>query len=176
MHRAAQVVIREIVGGSVGSPQLLKQLAEISMKGNEYNLSDEARWEATMSHFQREFSGFDGERGVFFVAEQGENVVGFARASVHPGRPRQWWLNGLEVLQEHRGAGVGTRLTRARIQALSERKVGSIWAHIRKSNIPSLVVAQRAGLRILTDEADTIAGRHDDSGRFWFLRMELPRA
>ncbi len=176
MHREAEVVIREIVGGSVGTAGFLKQLAEISMKGNEYSLSDEARWEATLSHFQQEFSGFDGERSLFFVAERGEKVIGFARASVHPGRPRQWWLNGLEVLQEHRGAGVGTRLTRARIEALSERKVGSIWAHIRKSNIPSLVVAQRVGLRILTDEAETITGKHDDSGRFWFLRMELPGA
>ncbi|HUW83957.1 MAG TPA: GNAT family N-acetyltransferase [Phycisphaerae bacterium] len=175
MHREAEVTIREITGGFVGTPEFLKQLTEISMKGNNYSLSDEVRWDATMSHFQREFSDFDGESNVFFVAEQGERVIGFTRGSIHPGRPGQWWLNGLEVREEHRGAGVGTRLTQARIEALSKRRITSIWARIAKSNLGSLIVAHKLGLRILTDRAETITGTYDDSGRSWFLRMNLPR-
>ncbi|MBN2212289.1 MAG: GNAT family N-acetyltransferase [Sedimentisphaerales bacterium] len=156
MEELIDITIRQITQSD--DRDMLRQLAEISMKGNEYDLADEVHWKNTLSHFEQEFAEFDGENNVFFIAEQAKKIIGFARGSRRKDKPEQWWLNGLEVLEDYRGRGIGTQLGQAIIDELSKPKISCLWAHIAKNNIASLKVAQKLGLRIITDVGETIMG------------------
>ena len=173
MEELTEITIRQVT--QTDDRDMLRQLAEISMKGNEYELTDDVRWKDTLSHFEREFAGFDDENNVFFIAEQGKKVIGFARGSRRKDKPEQWWLNGLEVLEEYRGNGAGTQLGLAVREELCRRDHSSLWAHIAKNNAASLNVACKLGFCIMADKGETIMGKYDDSGRCWFLRMDITK-
>ncbi len=79
-----------------------------------------------------------------FVARAGGKIVGFAFATCADGHGR---VHTLTVLPEHRNAGIGKELMRARIEALRALGASDVVAEIADWNLPSLQIAWSHGFR-----------------------------
>ncbi len=153
---------------------ILRELVEISMKGNNFSLDDEEKYKATWDHFIKEFKTFDTEREMFSIAEVDGRIIGFMRACCKLSMPKQWWLMGLEVREEYRQRGIGTMLIKIAMREVRARYGTSILSYTRKTNFTSLIAHQNAGFRILTDKFERFDGKTVVDGSHWLMRVKIP--
>jgi RimJ/RimL family protein N-acetyltransferase len=150
----------------------LKALAEISMLGNGYSLSDKACWDETYRWFGREFGEFNPETKVFLVALRDQKIIGFARFQ-RQAETGTWWVQGLEVRAEEQGHGVGTAMLSRGLTMLRQRGASIVVSYTSKKNARSLAAHRKAGFAIITDDFNRFDGTpigHRDS---WMLTAEL---
>ncbi len=117
--RVTSVVVR------LAEPNDAQAIAKISEAGEDEDAADYLR-EAGREIEQQDVAG---DSKVVFVAEVGATVVGFARTDylVPPDAapencvPEGWYLQGLTVMPDDRGRGIGSFLTQSRLDWLDGR-------------------------------------------------------
>lgn len=167
----ASVRIQSIVSAE---ESILRSLVEISMKGNNFSLEDEEKYRETWNHFAKEFASFDANSEVFLVVEDQDRIVGFVRLCRKPGIPRQWWLLGLEVREEYRRRGIGTKLIEAALGEVRAHEGTSVLSVVHKANIASLIAHHKAGFQILTDRFERFDGTPSKHENYWLMRTDVP--
>ena len=119
---------------------------------------------------------------VFFVAEQGDAVVGEGIALVRQHKSgTSGRIYSLAVRPEHRGRKIGQRLMRAMLEALAERGARRVYLEVEKSNeaaqrlyaahgfrpigvLPDYYGKGRDGVHMLHDGAELVATKSAAAG------------
>jgi uncharacterized protein len=85
---------------------------------------------------------------VFFVAEQGDAIVGEGIALVRQHKKgRSGRIYSLAVRQQHRGQRIGQKLLQAMLAALAERGVSRVYLEVEKANDAALRLYSGHGFR-----------------------------
>jgi ribosomal protein S18 acetylase RimI-like enzyme len=85
---------------------------------------------------------------VFFVAEQGDAIVGEGIALVRQHKTgRSGRIYSLAVRQQHRGRRIGQKLLQAMLAALSERGVNRVYLEVEQANEAALRLYSAHGFR-----------------------------
>ena len=149
------------------SPAKRRQLAAVMACDGE-----EHRYEEFMSWLEVDFATLDHRNRAYIVAEIEDVIVGFVRLW-HSPHIDEWVIDGIVVTPSRRRAGVGYRLLLKALALAQTSGAPSVVAHVRKDNIPSIIIYERAGFqRETTDYLNSYGQRR--TGRGWQYRLQLP--
>ncbi len=81
-------------------------------------------------------------------------------------------LSGLETAPDFRGRGCASRLLKSLLERLQEQGIPRVYSHVRKNNVPSLVVHKRCGFTIYKTTAVYLDGSADSKCYTLLLEFE----
>lgn len=93
------------------------------------------------------------EKTIFFVAEQGRSIIGFANARVKDGCAE---LSAIYVLPAHQGCGVGEKLLQAVVNRLTG--LSRMVVDVEKGNCTGECFYQAKGFRVIREFEDDFMG------------------
>ena len=134
--------------------------------------SEEHRYEEFMSWLEDDFATLDHRNRAYVVAETEDVIVGFVRLW-HSPHIDEWVIDGIVVSPSRRKAGVGYSLLLQALGLAARSGAPSVVAHVRKDNMPAVIIYEKAGFqRETTDYLNSYGDRRADHG--WQYRLQLP--
>ena len=149
------------------SPTKRRELAAVMACDGE-----EHRYEEFVSYLEMEFASLDHESRAYVVAETDGVIAGFIRLWNSP-HINEWVVDGTVVSPSRRRAGMGYALLLQAMDLATESGAPSVLAHVKKDNIPSISIVEKAGFQRETmDYLNSYGERR--LGRGWQYRLRLP--
>jgi len=134
--------------------------------------SGEHRYDKLASWLDKDFATLDHANRAYIVAELDEVIVGFVRLW-HSPHIDEWVIDGIVVDPAHRKTGVGYGLLRRALDLATTSGASSVVAHVRRGNVSSITIVEKAGFRRETTDYLNSYGE-PRSGRGWQYRLHLP--